>query len=141
MAFENVNNLASKPKYLTIWAVSAALIMWLYIGPLTNQANYDIIGWIFAITFPIIAGGVIAGQYYNLSEVKTCPMTATTGGLIGTITGILTVACPACPLVLLTWLGLAAGAGGALFGGPWLKIASLAVLIVSLHWATSKKGV
>jgi hypothetical protein len=83
MAFEKVGRLLSTPKYLGIWAVSAAILMWLYIGPLTNQAMYHALEWIFAITFPVLTGGVIAGQWYNLAERKTCPANATSGGVIG----------------------------------------------------------
>ena len=63
MAFENVKKLLENPKYLGIWAVTTAILMWLYIGPLTNQAVYNALAWIFAIVFPIHTGGIIAGQY------------------------------------------------------------------------------
>lgn len=139
MAFENVEKLLSKPKYFMIWAVSATLLMWAYIGPLTNQANYNAIGWIFAIVFPVLAGGTLAGQWYNLTERKTCPVSATSGGIIGSLIGIVTVACPMCPALLLGWLGLFTGTGGALFGGPWLKLVSLILLVLALNWATSEK--
>ncbi len=139
MAFENLGKVLSTPKYLGILVVSAAILMWLYIGPLTNQANYNAFGWIFAMAFPILAGGIIAGQWYNLAESKTCPASATVGGIIGTLAGIVTVACPICPLVLLGWIGLAAGTGGALFGGPWLKAISLILMVLALYWSTSKR--
>lgn len=139
MAFDNVGKLLSTPKYLGMWAVSAAILMWLYIGPLTNQEAYNAFGWIFAIVFPVLAGGTLAGQWYNLAERKTCPVSATSGGILGSILGIVTVACPLCPAVLLGWIGLFSGAGGALFGGPWLKAISLVLLVLALHWSTSRK--
>jgi hypothetical protein len=139
MAFENVGKLLSAPKYLLIWAVSAALLMWLYIGPLTNQDMYNALGWIFAVVFPVLAGGIIAGQWHNLTANKTCPVSATSGGLVGGILGIVTVACPLCPAVLLGWIGLGAALPGAVLGGPWLKLVSLVLLVLGLYWATSKK--
>lgn len=139
MAFENVKKLLKNPKYLGIWAITAAIIMWLYIGPLTNQALYNALAWTFAIAFPILAAGVITGQYYNLTERKTCPINATSGGIIGGILGIITVGCPICPAILLGWIGLGAALPGALLGGPWLKLISLIILVLALHWTTSKK--
>jgi hypothetical protein len=139
MAFENIGKPLSKPKYLLIWALTAVFLMWLYIGPLTAQGEYHIFGWFFAVTFPILAGGILAGQWYNFSERKTCPVSATSGGILGGIIGIVTVACPLCVPVLLAWLGLAAAIPGAILGGPWLKAISLVLLVLALYWATSKK--
>jgi hypothetical protein len=138
MAFDNVGKLLSAPKYLAIWAISAAILMWLYIGPLTDHAMYNALGWIFAILFPVITGGVIAGQWYNLTERNSCPATATSGGVIGGILGIITVACPLCPAVLLGWIGLGAAIPAAILGGPWLKLISLVLLVLALNWSTSK---
>ena len=139
MAFENVGKILSTPKYLTILVMSAAIFMWLYIGPLTNQEAYNTFGWVFAIVFPILTGGIIAGQWYNLSERKTCPASATSGGILGSVIGLVTVACPVCPAILLGWLGLAAAIPSAILGGPWLKAISLVLLLLALYWATSKK--
>ena len=138
MAFENINKLLEKPKYLGIWALTAIILMWLYIGPLTNQAVYNALAWVFAITFPVLAGGIVAGQYYNLTEKKTCHINATGGGVLGSVLGIITVGCPLCPAILLGWIGLGAALPSALLGGPWLKVISLIVLILSLHWTTNK---
>lgn len=139
MAFENVSNLLTKPKYLLIWLVTTVVIGWLYIGPLTNQSAYNTLGWIFAIVFPILSGGIVAGQVYNLSESKTCPATATTSGVLGWLAGVITVGCPMCPAILLGWIGLGTALPSALLGGPWLKLISLVLLVLGLYWATSKK--
>ena len=58
------------------------------------------------------------------------------GGALGSLLGIITVACPVCPAILLGWLGLAAAIPVALLAGPWLKLASLILLVLALNWAT-----
>ncbi len=134
MGLKNGIKVLTNPKYLVIFGIVAVFVGWLYIGPLTNQDNYDAVGWLFAILFPILVGFIVAMQWYNLTERKTCPATASTGGVLGSLAGIVTVACPACPLILMSWFGLAVGAGG-IFGGPWVKLASLAILLLSAYWA------
>lgn len=135
MCWKKIKALAANPKYLTMWGVVAVIVGWLYMGPLTIQDNYDAFAWIFAILFPIMVGFIVAMQMYNKAEQKTCPGTASTGGILGGIAGIITVGCPACPLILFSWLGLAAGATGGVLGGPWVKLASLVVLGVAAYWA------
>lgn len=135
MCWENIKKLASDPKYLLLWVAVAVVVGGLYIGPLTNQDNYNTFGWLFAVLFPVLVGFVIAMQVYNAKERKSCPATASAGGVLGGLVGLVTVACPLCPLVLLGWLGLAAGATGGLLGGPWVKLASLVVLGLSAYWA------
>ncbi len=127
-----------KGSYFLIFLITAIIIAWLYIGPLTNQEVYDTVGWIFVILFPILVGLIVSNQVYNLREAKTCPTSATAGGFIGGIVGIVTVGCPLCPLVLLGWLGLGAGATGGILGGPWIKLGSLVVLILALYWSTKR---
>ena len=135
MSMENIMKIIEKPKYLGIWGIITIFVGWLYIGPLTIQDNYNLFGWVFAILFPILVGFIVAMQMHNLTERKTCPASASTGGIIGGIVGIITVGCPACPLILFSWLGLATGATGGVLGGPWVKLASLVVLFVSAYWA------
>lgn len=135
MCWENIKKLASKPKYLALWGVVAVVVGALYIGPLTDQAQYHAFAWTFALVFPVLVGFIVAMQWYNKSERKTCPGTASTGGVLGGIAGIITVGCPACPLILLSWFGLAAGATGGILGGPWIKLVSLIVLGVAAYWA------
>ena len=59
------------PEYLLIWSISTALVMWIYMGVLTNHAMYDTMGWIFALAFPPLVGGVIVAQWYNLALILT----------------------------------------------------------------------
>lgn len=139
MAFENVRKIASEPAYLGIWAIGTGMLLWLYIGPLTDQARYDAVSWMFAITFPILAGGFVAGQWYNLTELKTCPASATGSGILGTILSIITVACPLCASVLFGWIGFGAALPAALLGGPWLKLTGLVLLFFAFYCATSEK--
>ncbi|MBI4155581.1 hypothetical protein HY498_05890 [Candidatus Woesearchaeota archaeon] len=136
MSFNNIIVRLSKLKYLLIFLVVAILVGWLYIGPLTNQEVYDAVGWIFAILFPILVGLIVSLQVYNLSERKTCPTSATSSGILGGIAGIITVGCPACPLILLSWVGLGAGATGGILGGPWIKLVSLVILFLAVYWAS-----
>lgn len=139
MAFEKLSQVIKKPKYLLIWLVVAVLIGWLYIGPLTDQNAYNALGWIFAVLMPLLTGALISTQVYNLTENKVCPATATTGGVLGWVTGIITVGCPMCPAILLGWLGLGTALPSALLGGPWLKLVSLVLLAMGLYWSTTSK--
>ena len=138
-------------KYFWIFLVSTAFFMWLYMGPLTIVENYSApffkmgglngffmsaVAWIFAILFPVLVGLIIATQWYNLRENKTCPAYSNAAGGLATVVGLATVGCPLCPLIFLSWFGLAAGVGGGVFGGPWIKIVSLVILGFSLKWAT-----
>ncbi len=135
MCWENIKKMLSKPKYLGIFVVVAVVVGWLYMVPLTIQGNYDAVAWLFALLFPVLVGFIVAMQIYNRTERKTCPTTASTSGALGTVAGIITVGCPACPLILLSWLGLATGAAGGILGGPWIKLLSLVVLGISAYWA------
>lgn len=135
MGLENIGKALSKPKYLGIFGVVAIFVGWLYMGPLTIQDNYNAFAWVFALLFPILVGFIVAMQVYNKTERKTCPATASTGGFLGGIAGIITVGCSACPLILFSWFGLAAGATGGILGGPWVKLVSLVVLGVAAYWA------
>ena len=105
MSLHNILKNLREPKYFLIFLITTVLIGWLYIGPLTNQDAYDAIGWMFAILFPIFVGLIVSLQIYNISERKTCPTSATSGGILGVVVGIITVGCPACPLILLSWFG------------------------------------
>lgn len=95
---KNIFQFAKKPGYTILFVVIAIAAAWLYIGPLTNQQEYHTLEWVFAILFPLLLGLIVANQVYNLREVKTCPTSATSGGVIGGIAGLTTVACPACLL-------------------------------------------
>ena len=55
MVLDNAFKILSTPKYLLIWGISTALVMWIYMGVLTNHAMYDTMGWIFALAFPPLA--------------------------------------------------------------------------------------
>ncbi len=138
MAFNKLAQVFQKPKYLVIALGVAVFIGWLYIGPLTNQAEYHTLGWIFAIAFPLLVGTIIATQVYNRLEVKTCPVKGSVGGVVGGVLGLITVSCAGCPLILLGWIGLGAALPGSLLGGLWLKVISLGVLVLSLHWTTKR---
>lgn len=139
MAFENVSLIWKKGTYFWTWLATVLVVGWLYIGPLTNQANYNAFGWFFALAFPALTGATVAVQVANYKERKTCPVNATTGGVLGGIAGIITVGCPVCPAILLAWLGLGAALPGSFLGGPWLKLASLVIMVLALYWASSKK--
>ena len=136
MAFEQVVSIWKKPAYVLIWLVTTLVVGWLYVGPLTNEEAYDAIGWVFALTFPVLVGAMLAVQVANYREQKACPLKATGGGLGGGILGIFTVGCSTCPAILLGWIGLGAAIPGSLLASPWLKLPSLFLLLLSLFWAS-----
>ena len=139
MAFESVSWIWKKPAYFLIWLITTLVVAWLYIGPLTNQENYDAVGWFFALVFPLLVGATIAVQVANYRERKGCPLNATGGGGAGAIMGIFTVGCSTCPAVLLAWIGLGAAVPSAFLASPWLKLASLLLLVLALFWASKAK--
>ncbi|MBI2351788.1 MAG: hypothetical protein HYV00_10010 [Deltaproteobacteria bacterium] len=136
LGFEKVRLIWKRPLYFSIWLISALAIGWLYIGPLTNQEAYDAIGWIFALAFPALVGATLAVQVANYRERKACPFSATGGGLGGSFLGIFTVGCSTCPAILLGWIGLGAAVPSAFLASPWLKLASLGLLVLALSWAS-----
>jgi hypothetical protein len=138
MAFEKVSWIWKKQTYFLVWLVTTLVIGWVYIGPLTNQEVYDPMGWIFALVFPVLVGAILAVQVANYREQKGCQVNATSGGMGGTILGIVTVGCPTCPAILLGWLGLGAAIPASLLASPWLKLASLLLLVLALFWASKK---
>src|SRR3989304_237907 len=83
MAFERIAWTIRKPTYLFVWLVTALLVGWVYVGPLTDQEAYDGVGWIFAAAFPILVGAMVAVQIANYRERKACPINAASGGLGG----------------------------------------------------------
>ena len=139
MAFEELSWIWRKGTYFLTWLVTTLVVGWVYIGPLTDQDQYDAIGWIFALVFPVLVGATVAVQIANYREQKGCPLNATGGGVGGAILGIVTVGCSTCPAILLGWIGLGAAIPGALLASPWLKLTSLLLLVVALFWASKKK--
>lgn len=129
-----------RPMYLFVWVITALLVGWLYIGLLTNPEAYDVMGWVFAFAFPVLVGATLAVQLASYRERKACPLDATGSGLGGSIVGIFTVGCSTCPAILLGWLGLGAAVPTAFLASPWLKVASLVLLIAALYWAGMKKS-
>lgn len=129
-----------RPTYLFTWLTTALVVGWLYIGLLTNPEAYDAMGWVFALAFPVLVGATLAVLVANYRERKACPLDATGGGLGGSIVGIFTVGCSTCPAILLGWIGLGAVVPGAFLASPWLKLASLLLLVAALYWAGKKKS-
>lgn len=140
MAFEKIRLIWKRPTYLLIWLLATLAVGGLYIGLLTNPEAYDAIGWVFALAFPVLTGATLAVLVANYREQKACPLDATGGGLGGSIVGIFTVACPTCPALLLGWIGLGAAVPTAFLASPWLKVASLVLLVAALYWAGMKKS-
>ena len=138
MAFEQVVRIWKKPAYFLIWLITTLIVGWIYIGPLTNQEAYDVVGWIFAVAFPVLVGATAAVQVANYREQKGCPVNATAGGGSGSLLGIVTVGCATCPAILLGWIGLGAAIPGALLASPWLKLTSLGLLVLALSWASRR---
>lgn len=126
--------------YFFIWLVAALVVGGLYVGLLTDPAAYDAMGWVFALAFPVLTGATLAVLVANYRERKMCPVNAAGSGLGGSVLGIFTIACSSCPALLLGWLGLGAAVPGAFLASPWLKLASLLLLVAALFWAGRKKS-
>jgi hypothetical protein len=107
---------------------------------LTDPGAYDAMGWVFALAFPVLTGATLAVLVANYREQKACPLDAAGSGLGGSVLGIFTVGCSACPALLLGWLGLGAAVPSAFLASPWLKLASLALLVAALFWAGKRKS-
>jgi hypothetical protein len=140
MAFEKVQLIWKKPGYFFIWLLATLAVGSLYIGLLTDPGAYDAMGWVFALAFPVLTGATLAVLVANYREQKACPLDAAGSGLGGSVLGIFTVGCSACPALLLGWLGLGAAVPSAFLASPWLKLASLALLVAALSWAGKKKS-
>ena len=140
MAFEKIRLIWKRPTYFLIWLITALAVGGLYIGLLTNPQVYDAMGWVFALAFPVLVGATLAVLVANYREQKACPLNAAGSGLGGGVLGIFTVGCSTCPALLLGWIGLGAAVPSAFLASPWLKLASLVLLVAALFWAGMKKG-
>lgn len=140
MAFEKIRLIWKRPTYFLIWLIATLAVGWLYIGPLTNEEAYDAMGWIFALAFPVLVGATLAVLVANYREQKACPLNAAGSGLGGSVLGIFTVGCSTCPALLLGWIGLGAAVPSAFLASPWIKLASLLLLVAALFWAGKKKS-
>jgi len=140
MAFENVKLIWKRPVYFFIWLLAALVVGWLYIGLLTDPEAYDAVGWVFALAFPVLTGATLVVLVANYQEQKACPLNAAGSGVGGGVLGIFTVGCSACPALLLGWIGLGAAVPSAFLASPWLKLASLLLLVAALFWAGKKKS-
>lgn len=140
MAFERVRLVWKKPEYFFIWLLAALVVGWLYIGLLTDPGAYDAMGWVFALAFPALTGATLAVLVATYREQKACPFNAAGSGLGGSVLGIFTVGCSTCPALLLGWIGLGAAVPSAFLASPWIKLASLLLLVAALFWAGKKKS-
>ena len=129
-----------RPIYFFIWLFTTLVVGWLYLGLLTNPEAYDPMGWVFALAFPALVGATLAVLVANYREQKACPLSATGGGVGGSILGIFTVGCSTCPAILLGWLGLGTAVPSAFLASPWIKLASLLLLVAALFWTGKKKS-
>jgi len=139
MAFEKVRLVWKRPMYFFIWLIATLTVGGLYIGLLTDPGAYDAMGWIFALTFPVLTGATLAVLVANYREQKACPLNAAGSGVGGSVLGIFTVGCSTCPALLLGWIGLGAAVPSAFLASPWIKLASLLLLLAALFWAGRKK--
>ena len=135
MAFEILQLIWKRPMYFFIWLLATLVVGGLYIGVLTAPEVYDAMGWIFALVFPALTGATLAVLVANYREQKACPLNAAGSGLGGSVLGIFTVGCSTCPALLLGWIGLGAAVPSAFLASPWLKLASLVLLVAALLWA------
>ena len=140
MAFEKVQLIWKRPMYFFIWLLATLVVGWLYIGLLTDPEAYDAMGWVFALAFPVLTGATLAVLVANYREQKACPLNAAGSGLGGGVLGIFTIGCSTCPALLLGWIGLGAAVPSAFLASPWLKLASLLLLVAALSWAGKKKS-
>lgn len=140
MAFEKVQLIWKRPMFVFIWLLATLVVGWLYIGLLTNPEAYDAMGWVFALAFPVLTGATLAVLVANYREQKACPLNAAGSGLGGSVLGIFTVGCSTCPALLLGWIGLGAAVPSAFLASPWIKLASLLLLVAALFWAGKKKS-
>ena len=140
MAFEKVQLIWKRPMYFFIWLLATLVVGWLYIGLLTNPEAFDAMGWVFALAFPVLTGATLAVLVANYREQKACPLNAAGSGLGGSVLGIFTVGCSACPALLLGWIGLGAAVPSAFLASPWIKLASLLLLVAALFRAGKKKA-
>ena len=97
-------------------------------------------GWVFALAFPVLTGATLAVLVANYREQMACPLDAAGSGLGGSVLGIFTVGCSTCPALLLGWLGLGAAVPSAFLASPWIKFASLLLLLAALFWAGKRKS-
>lgn len=139
MAFEKLQLIWKRPMFFLIWLLATLVVGSLYIGLLTDPEAYDAMGWIFALAFPVLTGATLAVLVANYREQKACPLNAAGSGLGGSILGIFTVGCSTCPALLLGWIGLGAAVPSAFLASPWIKLASLLLLLAALFWAGRKK--
>ncbi|HSF21735.1 MAG TPA: hypothetical protein VLA81_06815 [Burkholderiales bacterium] len=140
MAFEKLQLIWKRMTYFLIWLLATLVVGWLYIGLLTDPEAYDAIGWVFAVAFPVLTGATLAVLVANYREQKACPINAAGSGLGGGVLGIVTVGCSTCPALLLGWIGLGAAVPSAFLASPWIKLASLLLLVAALFWAGKKKS-
>ena len=140
MALEKVQLIWKKPMYFLIWLLATLVVGWLYIGLLTDPGAYDAMGWAFALGFPVLTGATLAVLVANYREQKACPLSAAGSGLGGSVLGIFTIGCSTCPALLLGWIGLGAAVPSAFLASPWLKLASLVLLVAALFWAGKNKS-
>lgn len=136
----NATLIWKKPRYLLVWLVTTLAVGGLYIGLLTDPAAYDAMGWIFALAFPVLTGATLAVLVANYRERKACPLNAAGSGVGGSVLGISTIGCSACPALLLGWIGLGAAVPSAFLASPWIKLGSLLLLVAALFWAGKRKS-
>jgi hypothetical protein len=135
---ENVTLIWKKPRYLLVWLLTTLVVGGLYAGLLTDTGAYDAMGWFFAVAFPVLTGATLAVLVANYVEQKACPLNAAGSGLGGSVLGIFTIGCSTCPALLLGWIGLGAAVPSAFLASPWVKLASLLLLVAALFWAGKK---
>ncbi len=126
-------------RYGLIALVSAAAMLVIYPYAQTLGNNMDL--WFEIITpvnlamyviFSLLFGPLVALQAYNLSQPKTCRISAGSGTL-SSILGFSAIQCPGCVSIVSLFLPISATTFLATYN-TWITIGSIVLLILGIYF-------
>jgi len=117
--------------FVSLFLLGAASFPDLLEGKLIVNPFLEFSGVIYLTVFPLLLGLTITLHYYKIKKISSKGIHFSS--LAGFITGIFTTACPACPPVILSLLGITTAFAVLPFGGNEIRVLSIALLLISIY--------
>jgi len=120
--------------FASLFLLGAASLPDILEGRLVINPFLELSGMLYLAVFSVLVGLAAALHYYKLKKINENGISKTS--LAGFFAAMFTTACPACPPVLLSFLGLTTAFAVLPFGGNEIRVLSAFLLLASIYMAS-----